>query len=295
MDENTSDVDKLIKSDLKKLINVFHYPRGLKVGNMKIKELRILAKYLLSNGLKRSERKKMPKTYGAGFGDILGGIKTDWNNMSRNTLNKYGDWTVIQVQGFKNPIVKALDTAMNLLSLGKWSNAKDKMQYDKFYHLGLNLKLEKDGKTADVRIEKNETVDLQSGWINAQQTIDIPLRNKSFTLNEFVNRPLMKYGKDKFFRYDPFHNNCQDFVSLLLINAGIATMPIQNWVKQPLQDMIKRLPKYLPLVSRAVTDLGAKISGIIGKGKGEESDCCCECHSDKYGSGVKPLKTIRNK
>jgi hypothetical protein len=104
----------------------------------------------------------------------------------------------------------------------------------------------------------------------------------------------MKYGKDKFFRYDPFKNNCQDFVSLLLINAGINTMPIQNWVKQPLQDMIKRLPKYLPLVSRAVTDLGAKISGIIGKGKGD-ADCCCECHSDKYGSGVKPLKTIRNK
>jgi len=72
---------------------------------------------------------------------------------------------------------------------------------------------------------------------------------------------------DRFFLYDAFTNNCQDFIVDLLQANGVANAQNVAFVKQPLEGVVKDLPGYTSKLARFATDAAA-IADVAIKGRG---------------------------
>lgn len=197
--------------------------------------------------------------------DVAKGIRRDYPPNVRRLLAVIGDKPVVAMNIRRDPIRGMLNTAINFLTLGKWNEARKRYAYDKVFHLGVEIEL------GDGRIyvaEKNQTLNVAPTTPSDAETERMPvaLPAKRFTVNEMLFRTQERQG-DKFFLYDAFTNNCQDWIVDLLIANGIATKENLAFVKQPLEGVIATLPSYTSKLARAATDLAA-LGDVAIKGRG---------------------------
>ncbi|NCX94375.1 MAG: hypothetical protein EBX40_06845, partial [Gammaproteobacteria bacterium] len=61
----------------------------------------------------------------------------EFNNVSSQTLRDYGEYTIHGLQIYRTPISSLLNSAMNLISLGKWNELRKKYGYDTLFHTAL--------------------------------------------------------------------------------------------------------------------------------------------------------------
>jgi hypothetical protein len=199
----------------------------------------------------------------------------DFTNQSKKTLGQYGDWRVINMYIQRKPIMGILDKFFNVLTFGKFEELKNKYGYDKLFHLQLGMQLWKDGQFKKVVAEKNETVDITEAPMTHNpegvETLRVIIpAGKVFTLNDIINQTRQRVGDYNFFSYDPFTNNCQFFIKYLLETMGMYGEREKSFLYQDMAEFQKELPSWLPKFARGITDLGATVSNVIGKGKEEE-------------------------
>jgi len=195
----------------------------------------------------------------------------DFTNQSKATLAKYGNWRIVDMTIRRKPIMGVLDKFFNVLSFGKFEELKKKYGYDKLFHLQLNVTLYKDGVHKMVTIEKNETIDITEDTTGPDkdtetQRVVMP-KNRMTTLNQLIDGTRNRVGDKTFFSYDPFNNNCQFFIRYLLEALGMYSEKESSFLFQDLKEFQKGLPNWLPKFARSITDLGATVSNIRGKGK----------------------------
>lgn len=196
----------------------------------------------------------------------------DFTNQSKKTLAQYGNWRIVDMFIQRKPIMGILDKFLNVLSFGKFQELKNKYGYDKLFHLQLGLTLMKDRTIQKIIVEKNETVDITTestkGIDKETQIYMIPMpRNRAVSLSQLVDGTKQRVGDYTFFSYDPFTNNCQFFIRYLLETLKMYGKPEADFLFQDMTGFKKELPKWLPAFSRKVTDLGATVANIRGKGK----------------------------
>ena len=189
--------------------------------------------------------------------DVSKGIRLDYPPKARKIIEQYGEGIITGVALRRQPIQSALHTAFQLVTLGQWNKARAETNQDKLFHLGIILTVQLNGNTVYILVEKNEVINLQ--LINPNNNDGevlrtIPPINTNFRL--FLERGLNAIGAEKFFRYDPFSNNCQDFVALLLKANKIYTSAAIKFVKQPIDNLLAKLPGWTHGVARSITDLG---------------------------------------
>ena len=92
-------------------------------------------------------------------------------------------------------------------------------------------------------------------------------QNRAVNLNQLIDGTRRRVGDYTFFSYDPFNNNCQFFIRYLLETLGMYTEQANNFLFQDMAEFQKELPKWLPGFARKVTDLGATVANIRGKGR----------------------------
>jgi hypothetical protein len=219
--------------------------------------------------------------------------KEDFNNTSRKTLEQYGNIPIHSMYVMRAPITSAINTALNIVSLGQWNRVRKEANYDRLFHLSLICNIQKDGVVIPVILEKNEAVNITTDWKKypGYETFPIPLRGysqsdysrkvrgqsvKSITLNQLVNNAIQKVGKKTFFLYDAFKNNCQYFIMYLLENSNLLTNEAKQFIFQPMEEIVKKLPGYVPSLARFITDLGASWNKLSGQGTEEEmGECNC--------------------
>lgn len=243
------------------------------------------------NTIKKGEE---PKLVAGGIGDFFKGVwkgavntgkniinrfkpnLTSFTNQSTRTLGEYGSWTVSKLFIQRTPIMGILDKILNGLSWGTFQKAKNKYGYDKLFHLQLGAYVVQGRKTVKIILEKNETVDIYASNDFSPpkdfEYLDVPLESKIFTLNDLVNDARTQQGDDKFFSYDPFKNNCQWFISYLLHGQSLYGSREKNFLFQDLTGFTKELPKWLPTFARGVTDVGATVANLRGKGKKKDDE-----------------------
>ena len=100
--------------------------------------------------------------------------------------------------------------------------------------------------------------------------IDYP--TDSITLEELVKKPLERIGKEKYFVYQPFDQNCQIFIRDVLTTFGLYSKKAEEFIYQDISEIVERLPFYVKYVAKAVTDIDATVSKITGAGKEPEPD-----------------------
>ena len=187
-----------------------------------------------------------------------------YNNTSTETIKKYGNLPINSLQIYRTPIASVLETVLNFISLGKFTELKRKAGFDKLFHLALVANV--NGK--NIIMEKNEAVNVSTSYKTSKDTevFNIPLNNKSITIYELLEKARNKVGDKTFFDYNAFTNNCQFFIKYLLENSDLYSDGAKNFLFQDLKSIYENLPSYVPKIAKAVTTTGAIFNKITGQG-----------------------------
>lgn len=188
-----------------------------------------------------------------------------YNNISKKTLEQYGNMPIKQLFILRTPISGGLNKVINFVSLGKWDELKKKYAFDSLFHLSLVALLE-NGK--NIIIEKNDVVNISPEYkmYPTSETVDIPIGN-DLTINKILDTARTKIGDNTFFSYDAFKNNCQFFIRYLLEGQNLYSEQAKNFLFQDLENIYNELPSYVPKVMKGATTMGAIVDKILGRGR----------------------------
>ena len=204
----------------------------------------------------------------------LFGAKLGFSNKIKNILDKYGDKKIKAIRIGRRPINSLVEKAFNLISLGKWEANRKKYYYDKLFHLFLILNLD-DGTV--LSFEKNSIVTMTEDDSRCSEPnvecLELEYPANSITVRELVEKPLERIGKDKYFVYHPFEQNCQIFIRDILETFNLYSSKTKEFVYQDISAIVEKLPFYVKYVAKAVTDVDATVSKATGAG------LACICHN----------------
>ena len=201
--------------------------------------------------------------------NAFSGARNGYSPSAAATLEKYKDWTVTSLTVRRDPVQSALNTALNLVSLGKWNAAKAKYNVSDLFHLGCVCGLTSpSGQHADVLCEKNAVINLGNPKAadDKTQILRVPAPEPPETFGQFMEKAQQDLGA-AFFKYSALNkNNCQDFVRGLLRASGALTPAADEFIYQDLSELVAEQPAHLAPVADAVTDLGARVDRLVQGG-----------------------------
>lgn len=202
------------------------------------------------------------------------GAKLSFSNKIKKILKKYGDKKIRAIRIGRRPINKLVEKAFQIITLGKWDKLKNQYYFDRLFHLFLVLTME-DGTV--ISFEKNSIVTLSENDSRCSmkdvECIELEYPADSLTLDELVKKPLARIGKEKYFIYNPFSQNCQIFISEVLKTFNLYSPKAKEFVYQNISEIVERLPFYVEYVAKTVTDIDATVSKVTGAGHKN-----CGCH-----------------
>ena len=166
---------------------------------------------------------------------------------------------ITDIEVVRVPIQKEVDKVLDIITMGKWIQAKNRIGYDQMFHLFMLINI----GGQKYRIEKNQVVKMTSGTKpSGAESISIPLKG-SITLPEMMDKAIKKFGSKKIWRYNAFSTNCQAFISHLLSAVGLLTGKAKAFIYQPVDKLVKELPGYTGEAAKKVTDTAAVFDRII--------------------------------
>lgn len=261
-------INKLKKKDLVNLLN--QYEKKGKLNKLSKVELINLFQHILSSQGDNSY-KNMPKMRGDGIFDYFKRLFNPYlyNRNSTNVLKKYGNNKIMVLQINRTPIYNSINKALDLISLGKWSELKTKYSYDDMFHLSLVATILTDeGKYIRILVEKNEQINISEN-VKIYDTTEMKIiiaSVKNLTLNDMLNKTLERIGKNDFFIYSAFKNNCQHFIKSILISNDLYNKNLDNFVYQNIVDLVDELPNYVATTANAITGLASWLKRLTGAG-----------------------------
>lgn len=211
------------------------------------------------------------------------GLRNNYPPKVRETLAKYGNGLIQKMTVRRIPIEGYVEKAMSFMSRGQWETMKQKLNYDKIFHLQLIAfvsVLSEEGvpnQLVPFLIEKNEVIVVAplTGESTAKvdmnnpnaETIDVPM-SSAISLQQLMDKAQQMVGPS-FFTYDAFTNNCQIFINNILNANGLNNTDIRNFIMQDTAQIVQELPKYVKPVSRIITNI-AGIADRIIQGEGQD-------------------------
>ena len=203
---------------------------------------------------------------------FIHGKRYDFRPQDRQLLQQIGNKKIDRMTVYRKPLNSAINSMLNALSLGNWNEEKKKYGYDNFFHLYLKVDLE---NGHSVKVEKNEVITItptftQDDLVDAEY---FPLRNiyqLNLTLDTLLNNTRMMMGDALFFSYNPFTNNCQNFLlNILRANRILQINPdAQQFIYQDkISEIIKNINPLTQKVAETVTDTAHRFN-ILTEGAG---------------------------
>ena len=196
--------------------------------------------------------------------ELVAPIPTRLNNISMDTLNKYGGESITSLVIARTPLSPIIDAGINALSLGTWNQLKEKYGYDKLFHLALII-------NNHIILEKNEVVNLEPLKASSTNTktefFNVPVYLGTLNIEQLVNNAYLRMGKDNFLDYKAFSNNCQDFCRGVLSASNLLSPEAEKFLYQDVSSLKNDLSGHVPKVVNGITKIGSFFSRLIGKGK----------------------------
>ena len=191
-------------------------------------------------------------------------IRRNYSPADRKLVESVWTIPIARIVVGRTPLAKMVGVALNAVTLGLWEREVAKVGYDKIFHLFMMITLA-NGKS--YLMEKNETPRFYlapSTFAPGTEFIDVPLTVDTTVRGLILNAQNQMQGA--YWTYDPFHNNCQDFVIHVLGDSNLLTDEITRFVKQPVSSIVENLPFYTGAVAKGVTDFSARLRTITGRG-----------------------------
>jgi len=181
-------------------------------------------------------------------------------------LRAHGSEEITSLTVRRAPIGSMIHAALNAISAGQWEQSRQIYGYDKLYHLGLII----NGRYITQRLSR-VTITVKDADSPGSEFMEVNLKGKAndptFTIKSLLDTTERRVGKNTFFKYDAFRNNCQNFVLNILTANGLNDFALQEFIKQPVERLLRAQPDYVSTVSNTLTNLGQ----IAGAGKPDTS------------------------
>lgn len=193
---------------------------------------------------------------------------TDFSTKTKANLDKYGDEPITAIQLRRVPVAYALELTLQGVSGGEWERLKEREGFDKFFHLSMVVTLRSGKRLAVEKLEVvsvNENIEVADGM--ETQDVPIPADHPTITINGMFRKTRERVGDTKFFSYSALgHNNCQDFMDMLLTSEGLYREAERLFVYQDISSIARDLPELTRAFSQGVTYLGALANKFLGIG-----------------------------
>jgi len=197
--------------------------------------------------------------------DTARDFRSQYPPQVRNILSQHGNHKIVDIKLCKEVVSENTEFLLKALA-GKntWEEAKKKHGFDKFYHLFMIVTME---NGSQLHIEKNEVIRISSSPRPCPDALDLGPPSNTITVNEMLDRTKQRIGDSDFFTYDPFNNNCQNFITQLLRTLGLSNQTSNSFVFQDINGLREELPSYTKYLAKGLTDVGAFINTAYQKTK----------------------------
>lgn len=176
-------------------------------------------------------------------------------------LEQNGNKRIESITLYRQPITSIISKLLNILSLGRWDQAKSKLGYDDLFHLYAVIQFADDTRAI---IEKNQDINISSDIKSKGsdgESMKVDMKDRQPTLNQFLENTRRGMGDSRFYSYNPWRNNCQDFLLACLKYNGMESPATTAFIKQPIDQLVQTLP---PDVSRLAT-VGTTTASYINR------------------------------
>ena len=238
---------------------------GLKRARGRPKKIKIESKK--DEPIKRG-RGRPKKDLGAGlFDDIKNKfiVQKKYNNKSTKTLKDYGNGKIIGLKIMRTPIMGVINTLLNGISFGQWNKSLKSNNIDTLFHLALIADTD---AGRQIVIEKNEQINISTSY-NVNEKSESQIINMNgliISVNELLEKARQSVGDDKYFLYDGISNNCQWYIKYILESNNLYSEQGKSFLFKSMDEVKKEIQPYVNKVMNAVTDTGAIVSQLLGKG-----------------------------
>jgi hypothetical protein len=117
-----------------------------------------------------------------------------------------------------------------------------------------------------LHVEKNEIMRVSENPRACPDALDLG-SPQPITVNELFERTKQRIGDRDFFTYDPFNNNCQNFITQLLKTMNLSNQTSSSFVYQDIKGLREDLPGYTKYLAKGLTDIGAFVNTAYQKTK----------------------------
>ena len=231
---------------------------------------------------------------------VVGEGVFDMGNLTAKSAEMYKNKKnakITSLELFRRPVEDALTGVMDLFSGNAVSKYFKNTSHDKLFHLGLII----NGKFLYHK-QANITIEQMPRGFKKNKKLELkPVTgfDKNITFKDMYRRTRERVGEKRFYEYDSFKQNCQDFIVDNLDTIG-ATYD-KSWVKQDVQQIVEKSPNWFPSLAKALTDFGSVAEKVTGGGNpnqaAEEDDKekDKEKKDDKKKKKKRPEPLDRNK
>lgn len=264
---------------------------------------------------KRAPRRKVviEDFEGAGWWDsikaaVTGAKRMDYPPEARGIIAKFGDRQIYGLRISRAPVQSMVTRFLNGISFGQFGALQRKYGYDKFFHLSLIADVPIGAANEPGRfgqaivkplvLEKNEVLRVSQSVKHEPDAEILPIQvPQGLTLRQLLDNARRLQGDERFFRYDAFQANCQDFVMSILKANGLNTPALERFVKQDISELTRDLNPVTKAVAKNLTDLGHTVDVVIhGQGLPDDLDLAIHAAIDHVlGGGLPKIRRHKQK
>lgn len=150
----------------------------------------------------------------------------DYNKLCKKKIKKYGNCEISKIYLIKNLLDKKYTFFINLATLFQYDNIIKQSEENIPYHtmLLLEVKLE-NNEIKWLLLEKNNCITINDNFILTQgmKVEEVELKKekeKKIYLKDFLEETRNRIGNEKFFNWNIFENNCQEFTKECIVTLG---------------------------------------------------------------------------
>ena len=176
-------------------------------------------------------------------------------------LNSYGKQMIKRIIISRTSVQKAVQGALNALTMGEWNQNKARLNFDDVYHLFMLVELE---SGIILRIEKNSRVSIQQSNRTMGDTMRVVESINDTLLNMFEKAEKL-VGITDLYRYNAFSTNCQHFIFSMLQAVNRGTTDLREYIMQDPDQLVQSTA--LKKASGFFTDLDAFANYVVKGGK----------------------------
>lgn len=203
--------------------------------------------------------------------DAINVFTNKYSRATEETLKKYGKYQATTIKIVRNPVDAPIRKVIDNITSGKTFNYQT-AGYDYLFHLYMIIEAKYMGDTIYLLTEKRPNIiwekrkDFGTGDEKTSHYIKLAIQKdpKSYTIADAINYAKNTMGAD-FNRYDAATNNCQDYILALVHGLGHPGTA-DEFIKQPVGDLIQELGPNIVKGAKAVTDLAHFFGRLTGNG-----------------------------